>query len=647
MTSSAYVRNSLLRCIELGRNYKQTGNQAEKFESLRILGQALHTLEDFSAHSNFCELVLVQLGYRDVFCQVGTATSIRLNNQNVFPLTTGTFGGLDFVHSLLGEATDKISQTQINEVSAGLASSSSQNSLGLLSNLQSLVTKIPGASSLNRDVEEMQAVSAEADAMRSRAQTGSRDRGFGDLSASANTNADEIARKIYPIMAFRDRLMKGLSAFFEKIPGLNALIDRISEALTVWVLSTIEPFMKPVVEKITGALGAGQALVTSGDAQLEVFENAHSSDPTHSMLAKDHFTCYLNQPAGLIAQAVVKHVVARVTVAWADTSVDPHSLIEEILEVFHHPANAKGHTSIQSEMQSVVQRWVEQLGSKKTKILSGLSMDGVKNGLHHEGGSAATTGVSTNHSHQHGPTSTGLGRQTQQASHQLYTTHDTGAVPGGHGTSHRVDHHAATSTHHGKHGNTQSNYGGRDDAVTSSSNDGYAKPSYQSHESFNSVHPSTNDYSSNQQSHQPPHYTQGTHGGHLPQSGAQQPYSQHGSQQQGAPYQDYAAQDSSIQQGYSTQAYQQESFQQQGYPPQAYPPQGYPPQGYPPQGYPPQGYPPQGYPPQGYPPQGYPAQGYPPQGYPAQGYPPQGYPAQDNSRHQAYGDSSDWTRPQR
>lgn len=68
MTSSAYVRNSLIRCIELGRMYKASGGDAEKYESLRILGQALHTLEDFSAHSNYCELTLVELGYRDVFC---------------------------------------------------------------------------------------------------------------------------------------------------------------------------------------------------------------------------------------------------------------------------------------------------------------------------------------------------------------------------------------------------------------------------------------------------------------------------------------------------------------------------------------------------------------------------------------------------
>lgn len=54
MTSSAYVRNSLVRCIELGREYKNTGNSAAKYESLRVMGQACHVstkvYEDPSTH---------------------------------------------------------------------------------------------------------------------------------------------------------------------------------------------------------------------------------------------------------------------------------------------------------------------------------------------------------------------------------------------------------------------------------------------------------------------------------------------------------------------------------------------------------------------------------------------------------------------
>jgi hypothetical protein len=51
----------------------------------------LHTLEDFPAHSNFCELALVSMGHSQVFTHVGD--QVRLQAQNgkwVAPLVTGT-----------------------------------------------------------------------------------------------------------------------------------------------------------------------------------------------------------------------------------------------------------------------------------------------------------------------------------------------------------------------------------------------------------------------------------------------------------------------------------------------------------------------------------------------------------------------------
>jgi hypothetical protein len=56
-------------------------------------------LQDFSAHSNYCELALRELGYPDVFSHTGHATQINLHGRQVFPLVTGTFGAVDFLHS--------------------------------------------------------------------------------------------------------------------------------------------------------------------------------------------------------------------------------------------------------------------------------------------------------------------------------------------------------------------------------------------------------------------------------------------------------------------------------------------------------------------------------------------------------------------
>ena len=98
-TSLGYVKHSLNRSIHFGRVYTHGasgsgGKEADLFEALRCLGQALHTLEDFAAHSNYCELVLREMGFANVFPHVGTATQINLYGKPVFPLVTGSFGGM-------------------------------------------------------------------------------------------------------------------------------------------------------------------------------------------------------------------------------------------------------------------------------------------------------------------------------------------------------------------------------------------------------------------------------------------------------------------------------------------------------------------------------------------------------------------------
>ena len=105
-TSAGYLRFSFARSIHYGRVYLhgsgQSGKEADLCEALRCLGQALHTMEDFSAHSNYCELALIELGYRDVFPHCGSATRINLYGKSVYPLVTGTFGAVDFLHSVIG-----------------------------------------------------------------------------------------------------------------------------------------------------------------------------------------------------------------------------------------------------------------------------------------------------------------------------------------------------------------------------------------------------------------------------------------------------------------------------------------------------------------------------------------------------------------
>jgi hypothetical protein len=43
-TSKALVRRTLERCIQMGRQFRQTDRKEDAYEAFRLLGQALHTL---------------------------------------------------------------------------------------------------------------------------------------------------------------------------------------------------------------------------------------------------------------------------------------------------------------------------------------------------------------------------------------------------------------------------------------------------------------------------------------------------------------------------------------------------------------------------------------------------------------------------
>lgn len=98
-TSASYLRHKLRECIDYGRRAKDGGSQKDLWEAYRLLGHCSHTIEDFSAHSNFVELCLLRMGH-PVFCYVGSQVRVQApNGDAVPPIITGTFGGVDLIHS--------------------------------------------------------------------------------------------------------------------------------------------------------------------------------------------------------------------------------------------------------------------------------------------------------------------------------------------------------------------------------------------------------------------------------------------------------------------------------------------------------------------------------------------------------------------
>jgi len=289
-TSSGYVRFSLQRSIHFGRLYtngsgNSKGKEADLCEALRCLGQALHCLEDFGAHTNYCELALRELGYRDVFPHCGVAAEINIRGHHVYPLVTGTFGAVDFLHSVLGEATDHFTQTEVEEMDLALKGAEQAQAgggtgqRGLFgsgggTDFTSLLSQVPGmGSGLASTARGLQEQSAEQEYQntlkRSSVETsfaappGSHLGHSGNQIPGMSESFDPLktAKQIYPILEFRDRVVKAISATIAKIPGLESLVEKISETLTVFILSLLSPFIRPIIDAVSKSLKEGSSTV--------------------------------------------------------------------------------------------------------------------------------------------------------------------------------------------------------------------------------------------------------------------------------------------------------------------------------------------------------------------------------------------------
>ena len=135
------------------------------------------------------------MGCQEVFPHVGRNVKIRApNGRDVYPIVTGTFGGADFIHSLMGEATDHLSEAAVSDLSREMtdARSISQGQSTSFTTLRSLFLDIPGG--------EGQEMERELD-------------GVNKLRASpgfdpSQMSPQELHAVLWQILTFRDAIMK-------------------------------------------------------------------------------------------------------------------------------------------------------------------------------------------------------------------------------------------------------------------------------------------------------------------------------------------------------------------------------------------------------------------------------------------------------
>jgi hypothetical protein len=359
------------------------------------------------------------MGYENVFPHVGAQAVINLNGKQVYPLVTGTFGGVDFLHSVLGEATDhvtqvEVNQTEVDQLNAALSAAEGNGKRGggngdpasEASFLTDLLAKVPGTGSLIQEAVSLQAASNAqrvenehtAGGQRGMDSYGGGYDNYGSTRAGPATgqapqfaappkvDAAAAMAKIYPILSFRDKVVRQISAIVSKIPGLEKMIETITEKVTLFVMGLLAPFVKPIIASAANALktGSGTVVDASSKQQYIVWTDPTSTDPTHSMLSKDHFSNILNQPAGEIAAEILQYVAPRIVYAWEHPEVPVHEVLDDVARVFHHPAARQEHVEIHRTMFDVVRKWIDKRADRGHGLNDILSSDSVKNGRNHQ-----------------------------------------------------------------------------------------------------------------------------------------------------------------------------------------------------------------------------------------------------------------------
>ncbi|PFH57989.1 hypothetical protein XA68_14313 [Ophiocordyceps unilateralis] len=388
MTSAQHVRRLFGGCIELGRRYKENGDKNDLYESLRLMGTGLHCLEDFFAHSNYTELALIEMGETEVFPHCGQDTLLQLEGarQPVYPIVTGTFGGVDFLHSVVGEVSDKLSQNEIDELEGALQESKNSDT----SMLRDLLDKIPdGLLGGKKQTDKIDEIQSNASAAQLQGMSVS-PRQPEEFTAYVT----QVYGQVMPAIKFHDDIMKAITGAIENIPVLPKVIEQLEEQLSKFVFSIMAPFVVPLIQQIRNELrtGSDEIVHSSQQEQHVVFEDDRCSDPTHSMLSKDHFSNILNEIAGRTAAKMLHWVVPQLMDAIDDDSVDVNRLLNRIIYgVMHHPAQREmgqdGVAEARQLMYGCVQEWWGEISDEqRNDYRRKLSRDGVQNGENHKEG---------------------------------------------------------------------------------------------------------------------------------------------------------------------------------------------------------------------------------------------------------------------
>jgi hypothetical protein len=190
---------------------------------------------------------------------------------------------------------------------------------------------------------------------------------------------------------FHDQIAKFMFEHEEqfKVPPLNEAKKEIEESIDTLTYKFLAFFIEPGVKVMRDAIKNSKELIETQDSVLRAYvdvdiwkPSATGSDPSHSILSKDHYSNVLNPVAGRVSLALINYATQKAVRAWEDPSLEPNAVVKSILEGFHNPYYMDPRSDVQKAMYSAVTSWWQTRTEEKKQFLNrALTKDGVRDNL--------------------------------------------------------------------------------------------------------------------------------------------------------------------------------------------------------------------------------------------------------------------------
>lgn len=170
----------------------------------------------------------------------------------------------------------------------------------------------------------------------------------------------DLWKTIEPVFKLHDDIQKW---FMENedlfdIPILTDAVDNISNFMEALVYKFLAVLLEPSLQETRNAVkAAADAAQEAGDKSDIFRDESEDSNPSHSNIAKDHFSNLLNQPAGLVATVITNWTTRMVVRCWDERNQNADEMIDYILTILHHPAFARNKNEPQTYMFQAVETW--------------------------------------------------------------------------------------------------------------------------------------------------------------------------------------------------------------------------------------------------------------------------------------------------